>query len=84
MDFSTLQSLKEFLSVQPEYAFLTLSVLTNIVLFRMLVRAYEARFQVVVEWLPVVAQLSRMLNSAATKAKREKDVRPPQEITDGQ
>jgi hypothetical protein len=71
-----LEGLKEFLGNNMTLAFLTLSVALNVYLFRGLLKEKDAKFEVVVEWLPVVDDMQRLIGHAARKA-RSKNLPPP-------
>jgi hypothetical protein len=66
-----LYALKAFFIDKPEFAFLTLSVLANVYLYKQNQRLHEARFGVLLEWLPVISALERMLGAAAVKARKD-------------
>jgi hypothetical protein len=64
-----LSSLKNFLADRPEFAFLALSLGTNVVLFKLYVREKDAHLATVLEWLPLAEKLTNILAAAAAKAR---------------
>ena len=67
-----LTELKNFLADRPEWAFLTISVVTNVWLLKKLLAEKDAHFATVERWLPATEQLSQLLAKAAAKARLPK------------
>lgn len=65
VDIDTLNSWKNFLADRPEYAFLTLSVLGNIVLFRLLMKAKDAHITLALQLAPLAERLLAIIQKAA-------------------
>lgn len=72
-----LGQLKKFLSDQPVVAFLAISLGVNAVLFRLYVKEKDAHLQTVLDWLPISEKLTRLLETAASKARRRSEAAPP-------
>lgn len=71
MDLNFLQGLKEFLSERPITAVLALSLTANVVMFRIILKLHEARFQVAIALLPIADRMQRMVEAAANKARQK-------------
>lgn len=71
MDLNLLTGLKDFLSERTELAILALSLVANVIQFRLIWQLHESRFQVAVALLPVTDRMQRMIEAAAKKARRK-------------
>jgi hypothetical protein len=74
----TLEGFKNFLGDHTTLAFLAMSVVANIYLFKAVLKEKDAKFDVVVEWLPVVDDMQQLIGHAARKARDAKPLPSPQ------
>ena len=77
MDLSSAVSLKNYLADRPEFAFLALSLMTNVYLHRGWMAARDAHQAALERWLPVAERMNAMIATMATKATRARKESPP-------
>lgn len=68
--------LKDFLYDRPVYAFLTVSMVVNAYLFRLLLKEKDARLAMAERWLFIAGQMNQLVNKAALKARTAKNPPP--------
>lgn len=74
MSLDWLTAFKNFLADRPEWAFLAVSMMVNGVLFRMLVKSYNARLDETKQMIPIAERLTKMVGTAATRARSRREL----------